>query len=84
MLPAAAYLRAQCSAYTPPGSIDSEHPETHQVGPGEWRSEQQPQGIVSLHRQGSNHAAESAIQYRDYMCNYFNQEGAVPWQNNMI
>ena len=45
------YLRSQPGAratYTPPGSLDSEHPETHQVYPGQWRNERKIQCFEDL------------------------------------
>ena len=84
------YLRSQAiasSTYTPPGSLDSEHPLTHEVQPGSWRRDEQQNGCFGnkLTKQGSNHSKDTAIFYREYMTDYFNSPlGAVCWQNNMI
>ena len=50
------YLREQTvsrSIYMPHGSVDGEDSDTHALIPGEWRSEGNPQGWVTLARQGS-------------------------------
>ena len=71
--------------YTPPGSLDTENTATHTVLAGHWRQESQPQGLLAIERQGSNHCSKSAKDIRDYLCQYFNSdEGAVSWQDNMI
>lgn len=70
--------------YIPQGSIDREDSGTYSVIPGEWRQQQQPQGLVPLERQGSNRHSNAAKEVRDYLCSYFNSEaGSVPWQNNL-
>lgn len=77
------YLRCHTEAYTPPGSLDTEHPLSHAVQPGKWRSE--PKCLENLKKQGSNHSKETAKLYREYIKDYLNSSvGSVPWQNNMI
>ena len=74
-----------CNIYTPPGSIDNEDSITHLVQPGEWRQSPEPQGLKSLAQQGSNRYSNAAKELRDYLKDYYNsEEGAVPWQWNMI
>ena len=71
--------------YTPPGSLDSENPETHQVFPDEWRQGHQPQGLQPLQRQGSNYHANSAKEWQDYLQDYFiSEKGAVSWRSKTI
>ena len=45
------FLRCNTEAYTPPGSLDTEHPLSHEVQPGKWRSE--PKSLMDLKKQGS-------------------------------
>ena len=82
------FLRSQakaCPIYTQPGSLDIEDPDTHQVIPGEWRNQQQSQGMQSFKQQGSNRHSDEAKMIRDHLKEYFNSEsGAVSWQYNMI
>lgn len=82
------YLRSNPSSsaiYTPPGSLDSEHPLSHEVQHGIWRNEITSNNFKSLERQGSNHSSENSKLFRNYMMDYFNSEaGAVSWQNAMI
>ncbi|KAF3844274.1 hypothetical protein F7725_013615 [Dissostichus mawsoni] len=35
-------------------------------------------------RMGSNNASRRSIQLRETFCSYFNEEGAVPWQQNVV
>lgn len=73
------------SVYTPSSSMDTENRETHEITPGEWRQEVQPQGWRPLSQQGSNHHATNAKELRDYMCEYFSSDvGSIPWQEKMI
>ena len=73
------------SIYTPPGSIDTEDPITHELQLGEWRSEPQATGFVPLARQGSNHCSTAAKQLRDNLCQYFNSmDGQVEWQWDIV
>ena len=84
------YLRSQTiasSAYTPPGSLDSEHPLTHEAQPGIWWRDEQQNACFGdkLTKQGSYHSIDKAIFYCEYMTDYFNSPlGAVCWLNNMI
>jgi len=69
--------------YTPPAFIDEEDELMYRFQPGEWRQEP-VLGIVNLRNQGGNRHANAALQLRDEWCDYFNAEGAVPWQDHMI
>ena len=40
--------------YTPPESLSREDSATHTITPGEWRTEQLPQGMIPIERDGSN------------------------------
>ena len=73
------------SIYMPTGCTDMEDPETNRHIPGSWRSEPQPQGLLPISHQGSNHCSTDARVVRDELCNYFcTQAGEVPWQWNMV
>lgn len=69
--------------YTPPAFIDEEDELMYRFQPGEWRQEP-ALGIINFRNQGGNRHANAALQLRDEWCNYFNAEGAVPWQEHMI
>ena len=79
------YLRSRVEArsvYTPPGSMDTEHPLTHEIQLGQWHDEAQSTGLLPLARQGSNHYSSTA---KETLCTYFNsKEGEVPWQWDMV
>lgn len=52
---------------------------------GNWRSiVQSDAGLEAIPHQGSNNYANDAKQIRDSFCHYFNNEGAVSWQNSKI
>ena len=57
----------------PRGSVDAEDPDTHALLPGEWRSEENPQGWIGLAHQGSNRHSTVAKELRDYLCDYLFQ-----------
>lgn len=70
--------RNHASDYTPPGSLDIENSSVGTIN-GEWQQNIQ---LLRLQRVGQNANAE-AKNVRDQYVEYFNAEGAVPWQNNM-
>ena len=73
------------AAYTPPGSFDSEDPESHLMIPGDWRQESTLQCWTQLAQQGSNRHSLTAKEIRDHFRDfYISNDGAVPWQWNMI
>ena len=54
-----------------------------QINLGQWRSEIDE--LQSIHRSQINNRSKAiAEKMRDKYKNYFNGEGAVTWQNNMI
>ena len=71
--------------YAPQGSFDTEDSDSHAMTPGNWRQEQQPQGLISLERHSGNRHTNAAKAMRDYLCMYFNSDrGSVPWQSSMV
>lgn len=80
------FLRSRSNnTYTPPGSLDTESDVTHAVTLGQWRHGPQPQGLIAIERQGSNHHSNAAKETRDYLCSYFNSDvGSVSWQDAMV
>ena len=75
-------LRVRETSYFNWKSVDHVDPETHELIPGQWREELQgSQGLLPL--QPIQHGANpklSAKQVREEFKEYFNLEGAVPWQ----
>lgn len=78
------WLRITASrTYTPPGTTDYEDIMNFQINLGQWRSEIDE--LQSIHRSRINNRSKAiAEKMRDKYKNYFNGEGAVTWQNNMI
>ena len=66
------------------GDADREDPETHQVIPGNWRTEPQMPDLGQAPLRG-NTATKAAKDLREYLVEYFNSPaGSVPWQDRMI
>ena len=62
--------------------FDREDPD-HGVIQGQWRED--PDNMVPLQARGGNTGTEQAKALRNYLVEYVNSEdGAVPWQQNMI
>ncbi|XP_044588533.1 putative nuclease HARBI1 [Cotesia glomerata] len=64
--------------YIPPNLVDQEGPNG--IIPGSWRHEVNFSALKDRPVQGNNFSSRSAIAVRDDFCEYFNAEGAVPWQ----
>ena len=62
--------------------MDQEAPDTHDVVPGSWRE------IGNMHDIGApargNFSTRIAKEHRQYLVNYFNSSGSVPWQEDKI
>ncbi|XP_068675425.1 uncharacterized protein [Montipora foliosa] len=72
------FLIKKCpTVYTPPGSLDYEN-ENGEVIAGEWRQTGDNK-FENLALPGMNHT-RSASQMRDYLSEYVNGPGQVPWQ----
>lgn len=67
--------------YTPPGTLDSEDIVNNEVQLGERCD---PELVHNLQRGKRGQVLVSAKTVREKFNEYFNQEGAVPWQDNMI
>ena len=57
------------NVYTPPGSMDTEDVITHDITQGSWRTETQPNGLVTIDKQGSNNYTVKAKEIRDIYAN---------------
>ena len=69
------YLRTKSAlAYTPTGSVDSESADGT-MHAGEWRKET---SLISIGWQGTNTYSKGAKEFRDKLCEYFNNDGQVP------
>lgn len=77
------WLRKTNNAYIHPGLIDEED-SNYEHNPGLWR-DHQICGLLPIEETSFNrNPTRSASQKRDQFCSYFNEEGAVPWQWQMI
>ncbi|KAJ1524651.1 hypothetical protein ONE63_011134 [Megalurothrips usitatus] len=71
--------------YSPPSSVDCEDITTGAMQLGEWRNDAAGGlGVAGLAHQGGNRHANVAMELRNRWCDYFNREGAVPWQERMV
>ena len=68
------------STYTPEGTVDVENMigDQHTVVLGDWRRDV-PE-LVGLHSQRGNRCTKNAKMIQEEYMNYFNSDGAVPWQ----
>ena len=70
--------------YTPPGRFDRVDSEIHTITPGDWRMEQQLQGMIPIECEGSNRNPQSVRDVHEYLVKYFTSTaGNVPWQDNI-
>lgn len=65
--------------YMPVGSVDAEHFVGGTINPGYWRQTRQLLGLQRFPPNATTVGNNTCTQYM----NYFNGEGAVPWQNMM-
>lgn len=74
--------RTAKNIYTPRNYVDYEDVDAGQVAPGTWREV----NLVfnNIGRAAGNRYSNNAKHVRDMYKNYFSNEGAVPWQNQMI
>lgn len=71
--------KTSLTTYTPPGYIDEEH-----VSAGDEQREIFNQQAFQNIIYNYGNSAKNAILVREKYCDYFNTEGAVPWQDNAI
>jgi len=65
-------------------AADKEDPATHEVLPGEWRQQHQEDILAGIQTKSRNTATASGKEVREYLTEYYNDVGAVPWQNRMV
>lgn len=63
------------------GDLIDYEDEDHRVFPGSWR--QYKNGLQNIPATNNKHSNMEAQQIRDKYRDYFNNEGAVPWQNHI-
>ena len=66
--------------YAPAQLIDIEDEVTGDISPGSWRNEQSSFSWLSFDPVCSNNYSGDAKSIREEYTDYFNNEGAVPWQ----
>jgi len=68
--------------YVPPTLVDDScNPNSFK--PGSWRTIMEDGcAFKDISNCGSNMTAKQRLEIRNEFCRYFNNEGAVPWQNN--
>lgn len=69
-------------AYTPPGFLDEETGSG--IRPGAWRETHTSGAFEDIFSQNHGNSTREAISVREQYCDYFNNRGAVPWQENAI
>lgn len=74
-------LRRLQPEYTAPGSVDVENLEEGIVIPGAWQTQERMLQLQPLH---PRNVPKDAKEVRKQFKEYFNNEGAVPWQENAI
>ena len=77
-------LRTKASGrYIPTGSVDSED-ENGRIREGAWRSEEVSSIIGSLPNCRKGRQSMKAEEMRQNLCEYFNSDGQVQWQWNIL
>ena len=64
--------------------VDHENPETHEVTPAAWREELGQQTLADLETLSGNTSSKQGKAVREYLAAYYNNVGAVEWQDRMI
>lgn len=76
------FLRNErCEDYCPPGFGDTVDTDGRVV-PGTWRVNRD--GFEDIDRTVQRHPTHTATAVRDLFTNYFNNEGALPWQTAYV
>ena len=68
------------SNYFTPSTVDQET-EDGEIIEGDWRNENNT-NLIPVKRTSTNMYGRNAEQMREYLCNYFINEGSVPFQWN--
>lgn len=69
--------------YVPPTMVDQVVGNEEQLG--SWREiEQGGWAFQNITRMGANNSTKYAMHMREVFCRYFNNEGAVPWQYDIL
>lgn len=76
------WLRKTNPSYIPSGLIDYED-ENHRIIPGSWR-QNTTAGLQNLPPPVNRNPQRLAQQIREKYCDYFTNEGAVPWQYRLV
>ena len=66
--------------YQESSSMDKENVRNGNIQPGSWRNETT---MMPLERSTGRNPSNHCKRIRDEFCNYFNNEGQVPWQRRM-
>jgi len=74
------YIRKSAS-YICQGSMDMEYEEEGRIIEGSWRT-QEP--LINLQHGNNRNSTELAKDIRNTYCQYFNNEGKIPWQDKFI
>ena len=70
-------------SYCPPGFVDQDR--SSGIIEGEWRREKENTlGLRDIEPLGSNNYSKNTKETRDSFKEYFNQEGQVEWQWNIV
>lgn len=64
--------------YVPSSMIDQDGPNG--FIPGSWRKHTEASALRDITKCGTNNSSRQAKRIREEFCQYFNNEGAVPWQ----
>lgn len=75
------YLK-KTHCYVPPGLADYDN-ENNRTFPGSWRQNRNS-GLTALQPTHHRHSNLQAELIRNRYRDYFNNEGAVPWQNELV
>ena len=71
-------------AFVPTGYMDQEDRRTGAVIPGEWRNVAQQNLLDDVRITPANRYGQRAADIRDEIKEYVNNEGQVPWQENLV
>ena len=70
------------NSYCPSNVVDHEGPSG--IRGGEWRKDNDAIGLQPIQRLGSNNYSQNAATIRQDYMNYFNNEGELEWQWQLV